>query len=159
MLGAANAFGYIKFNFDSLAMFRMDNFAYWHPPYDSTDSPVTNANFNVAGMGYPGAETAGGPSNINNFQAISNQYLFKASDDQDPARTASFTAPVSYRPINAVSNLNNAGSNTNGVIQDIKELIFYNKQLDQSEVTSIYNYADDLVTLNALPADMDYYGS
>jgi len=160
MLGAANAFGYIKPNINnSLVFFRMDNFAYWYPPYDSTASPLTNANFNVVGMSYPGAETGAGPSNINNFACISNQYLFTADPDTDPSLSASFTAPVSYRPITAVSNLNSGGANTNGIAQDIKEILFYDKQLDQSEATDIYDYADALVTLNVLPDDMDYYGS
>jgi hypothetical protein len=159
MLGTSSVWGYLKFmNTASLTYFRMNNFSFWYPPYDSSDSLVTNANFNVVGMGYPGGETGTGPSNIDNYQVIANQYLFKASEDNDPGTASSFTAPADNRWFNTLGNIGD-GTRTNAIVQDIKEVLFYNKQLTQCEVTAIYNYANNLVTLNALPADMNYYGS
>ena len=160
MLGTNSVWGYLKFIGDnaSLTYFRMNTFSFWYPPNDSTASPVTNANFNVVGMGYPGGETGTGPSNIDNYQVIANQYLFKASEDNNPEAASSFTAPQDYRYFNNLGNVGD-GTRTNAIVQDMKEVLFYNKQLNQTEVTAIYEYANALVTLNVLPDDMDYYGS
>jgi len=92
---------------------------------------------------------------------ITNQYLFLASNgahnnpDQNGGEP-SFATPSS-KPY---SRFGGHGGMTSGYdAMDVKEIMIFNKQLNQTEVTAIHSYMDGIVTLNVLPEGLDYFGS
>ena len=125
----------------------------WYPPWDDSDSNMDNANFNLIGWTW-----AASPTSMTDPGTgyISNQYLFEAGSDNRPGYGTVFTSPSDV-PLYVLGAY--AGQSGGVMQQDIKEVMIFNKQLNQTETTAIYDYADSIVTLNVLPDGLDYYGS
>jgi|7_EtaG_2_1085326.scaffolds.fasta_scaffold37004_4 hypothetical protein len=133
-------------------IYRHVGFTMWYPPYDSSDSDLTsNANFDIIGWSW-----AASPSDASGLGWITGRHLFLEDEDADPGNTTLYGSP-SDKPLYVLGGYGD--QTTNFIAQDIKEVMIFNKQVNQTEVTAIYNYMNGIVTLDGPPADLDYYGS
>lgn len=135
---------------------RFQGTSVFYPPHDSSASPLENANFNIIGQTY-----AASPSDATGMGYISNQYLFLASNSahNNPAINSGnpyFGSPSS-KPYSRFGGYGGQSSSFDAM--DIKEVMIFNKQLNQTEVTAIHSYMNGIVTLNVLPDGLDYFGS
>ena len=151
-LGGSGVTGYLRTGHTLNApYYRHNGIVLWRPPYDSTDSHLTNnANFDIIGWSW-----AANPSDASGLGWITGQHLFLEAEDADPAIASYYSSP-SNKPLYVLGGYIGA---TNLIAQDIKEVMIFNKQVNQTEVTAIYNYMNGIVTLDGPPADLNYYGS
>ena len=155
-VGGSNVAGYLRVATTCCQKFpyyRHSGIMGWYPPYDSTAS---NLNTTFSGYNILGWSFAANPSDSDSLGWITNQYLFESGSDADPANANYFSSP-SNKPMYILGAY--GGQTTNLIGQDIREVMIFNKQLNQTEVTAIHAYIDGIVTLNVLPDGMDYYGS
>ena len=105
----------------------------------------TGDSFDIFGIVFPGEEISAGsdPPGNDNLGRIINQYLFTCDPDEDGLDTYTQT-----RSGNALNRLGANDGRTNGAQYKVKELMIFDKQLNQTEVTAIYAYADTIVTLH-----------
>ena len=120
---------------------------YFKIPWDSGADydTATGDSFDIFGVVFPGVEISAGsdPPGNDNLGRIHGQYLFTCDPHEDGLDT--YTQTQSGNPINRIGTRD---GNDQGAIMKIKEVMFFDKQLNQTEVTAIYDYADTIVTLH-----------
>jgi len=152
-LGGSSVQGYLRTSSSLNApYYRHGGIVLWRPPYSTADSDlVNNANFDLIGWSW-----AANPSNASGLGFITGQHLFRENQDADPSNASYFSSP-SNKPLYMLGGY--GGQSGSVIAQDIKEVMIFNKQLNQTETTAIYNYCNELVTLDGPPANLNYYGT
>jgi|14BtaG_2_1085337.scaffolds.fasta_scaffold29419_3 hypothetical protein len=113
----------------------------------SGDTDIYAGDYNVLGCTWDASES----SSYAAAGAIVNQYYLTTTDDCDHANCVgasgynNYTAPSSTHPF---INLGAYNGQTNSAQFLCREFMVFNRVLNQTDTTAIYNYADGIVTLN-----------
>ena len=114
----------------------------------SGDTDIYAGDYNVLGATFDVSQAA---TNYDNYGFISNQFLKTAGDDCDHGNCVGAEGNDNYSvPSSAVAftQIGTYTGGTSGAQFYAREVMIFNKVLNQTETTAIYDYADDLVTLN-----------
>jgi hypothetical protein len=146
--GGANVSSYIRFHtYNYIVGPRFNNNVQWGAASGTGDTDIFAGDYNVLGTTFDAAQAE---TNYDNYGLITNQYLLTAGNDCDHSNCVGAEGNDNYSAPNDVDFLN-IGVYTGGTLGAqfyAREVMVFNKQLNQTEVTAIYNYADSIVTLN-----------
>ena len=114
----------------------------------SGDTDIFAGDYNVLGVTFDASQAQ---TNYDNYGYIANHLLKYAGSDCDhgncvgPNGSDNYSVPRSGVPF---LNIGSYTGGTNGAQFLCREVMVFNKILNQTEVTAIYDYADSIVTLN-----------